>query len=123
MHHSWPIQNQEIKKARLGRFTVIIMIMTGISRLCGFVRDVIFAHLFGASAALDAFVIAFKIPNFMRRLFGEGAFSQAFVPVLVQQRTENGHAGVQLIINRFISFSVDCRNRSAAVGLSVCAGV
>lgn len=56
--------------------------MTFFSRILGFARDMVIAHIFGASAGLDAFLVAFKIPNFMRRLFAEGAFSQAFVPVL-----------------------------------------
>lgn len=58
--------------------------MTFISRLVGFVRDMIIAQLFGAEAGMDAFYVAFRIPNFMRRLFAEGAFSQAFVPVLAE---------------------------------------
>ena len=60
--------------------------MTLLSRLLGFVRDVVFAHAFGAMASFDAFLLAFRLPNFMRALFAEGAFSQAFVPVLVQQQ-------------------------------------
>ncbi|MCE5393700.1 MAG: murein biosynthesis integral membrane protein MurJ [Acidithiobacillus sp.] len=55
---------------------------TFVSRLLGFVRDVILAHLFGAGMAADAFFVAQRIPNLFRRLFGEGAFSQSFVPVL-----------------------------------------
>ncbi|MGH8116409.1 MAG: lipid II flippase MurJ, partial [Rhodanobacteraceae bacterium] len=55
--------------------------MTMISRMLGLVRDISIAHVFGVSAATDAFVIAFRIPNFMRRLFAEGSFSTAFVPV------------------------------------------
>jgi putative peptidoglycan lipid II flippase len=55
---------------------------TFLSRLLGFARDVILAHLFGAGMAADAFFVAQRIPNLFRRLFGEGAFSQAFVPVL-----------------------------------------
>ncbi|MDM8544962.1 murein biosynthesis integral membrane protein MurJ [Candidatus Venteria ishoeyi] len=55
---------------------------TFLSRILGFVRDMVIAQVFGASTATDAFLVAFKIPNFMRRLFAEGAFSQAFVPVL-----------------------------------------
>lgn len=73
--------------------------MTVLSRLFGFARDVILAQIFGASAAFDAFVIAFKIPNFMRRLFGEGAFSQAFIPVLVESRTQEGTPGVRRLVN------------------------
>ncbi len=69
--------------------------MTLISRVSGLVRDVAFASLIGAGSgiAADAFYVAFRIPNFLRRIFGEGAFSQAFVPVLSQYRTrEDGDA-------------------------------
>ena len=52
------------------------------SRIVGFVRDVVLARMFGASGATDAFFLAFRIPNLMRRLFAEGSFSLAFVPVL-----------------------------------------
>lgn len=60
--------------------------LTGVSRITGFARDVILSYLFGASALADAFFVAFKIPNFFRRLFGEGAFSQAFIPILARYR-------------------------------------
>src|SRR5690606_21597529 len=60
--------------------------MTLISRVLGFVRDMVVASLFGANAATDAFFVAFKIPNFFRRLSAEGAFSQAFVPVFAEYR-------------------------------------
>jgi len=59
---------------------------TLLSRILGFVRDLVFAHLFGASAGTDAFFVAFKIPNFLRRLFAEGAFSVAFVPILTEYK-------------------------------------
>ncbi len=62
--------------------------MTFISRITGFIRDVIFANIFGASPSTDAFFVAFKIPNFFRRLFGEGAFIQSFVPVLSEYKTK-----------------------------------
>ncbi|MGB9577878.1 MAG: murein biosynthesis integral membrane protein MurJ [Halothiobacillaceae bacterium] len=68
------------------RSTAVISAMTLISRILGFVRDIVFARLFGASAATDAFFVVFKIPNFLRRLFAEGAFQQAFVPVLAEYR-------------------------------------
>ena len=57
-----------------------------VSRVLGFVRDIVIARFFGASEGTDAFFVAFKIPNFMRRLFAEGAFSQAFVPVLSEYK-------------------------------------
>jgi putative peptidoglycan lipid II flippase len=71
---------------QLFKSSIHVSMATMISRVIGFARDVLFATFFGASAAYDAFVVAFKLPNFMRRLFGEGAFSQAFVPVLVGQK-------------------------------------
>lgn len=66
--------------------TAIVGSMTLISRLMGFARDMVFANLFGVNAATDAFFVAFKIPNFLRRLFAEGAFAQAFVPMLTDYR-------------------------------------
>ncbi|MHB1494260.1 MAG: lipid II flippase MurJ, partial [Acidithiobacillus sp.] len=59
---------------------------TMVSRLLGFARDVILARLFGAGEMADAFFVAFRVPNLFRRLFGEGAFSQSFVPVLGEYR-------------------------------------
>ena len=78
------------KRQSLLRSTTLVSMMTFISRMLGFMRDMVIANLFGAGAGMDAFVIAFKIPNFMRRLFAEGAFSQAFVPVLAEyQKTKS----------------------------------
>jgi putative peptidoglycan lipid II flippase len=64
--------------------------MTLLSRVTGFVRDTLLAIFFGAGVAMDAFVVAFRIPNLLRRLFAEGAFSQAFVPVLGEYRSKHG---------------------------------
>lgn len=78
------------KRQSLLRSTSLVSVMTLMSRLMGFVRDMVTANLFGAGAGMDAFTVAFKIPNFMRRLFAEGAFSQAFVPVLAEyQKTRS----------------------------------
>jgi putative peptidoglycan lipid II flippase len=63
---------------------------TFLSRVLGFVRDLVVARIFGADAGTDAFFVAFKIPNFMRRLFAEGAFSMAFVPVLNEYKEKRG---------------------------------
>jgi putative peptidoglycan lipid II flippase len=62
--------------------------MTLLSRISGFVRDVVLSYFFGASGIADAFFVAFRIPNFFRRLFAEGAFNQAFVPVLARYREQ-----------------------------------
>jgi putative peptidoglycan lipid II flippase len=67
---------------------VIVSGMTLISRVSGFARDMLMSYFFGAGAIADAFFVAFRIPNFFRRLFAEGAFSQAFVPVLYRYRRE-----------------------------------
>jgi putative peptidoglycan lipid II flippase len=74
--------------------------MTLLSRVLGFARDVVLARFFGAGPVMDAFFVAFKIPNFMRRLFAEGAFSQAFVPVIGEYRTRREHAEVQALVDR-----------------------
>ena len=83
---------------KLLKSTAVVGGMTMISRLLGFMRDVVFANLFGAGALTDAFFVAFKIPNFLRRLFAEGAFSQAFVPVLTEYRAQRDKAAVRLLI-------------------------
>ncbi|MGH8115785.1 MAG: murein biosynthesis integral membrane protein MurJ [Rhodanobacteraceae bacterium] len=74
--------------------------MTMISRMLGLVRDISIAHVFGVSAATDAFVIAFRIPNFMRRLFAEGSFSTAFVPVFTEVKETGSHAELRELTAR-----------------------
>lgn len=74
--------------------------MTFLSRISGLVRDQVYAQVFGASAAMDAFVIAFRIPNFMRRLSAEGSFSMAFVPVLAEYKAKGDHAAVKALVDR-----------------------
>lgn len=77
-----------LKKARsnLLRSGSIVSAMTMLSRILGFVRDQVFAITFGAGPLTDAFLVAFKIPNFLRRLFAEGAFAQSFVPVFSEYK-------------------------------------
>ena len=78
----------------------IVSVLTLASRVTGLVRELLIASTFGASALTDAFNVAFRIPNFFRRLFGEGAFSQAFVPVLAASKVQHGQEATQLLINR-----------------------
>lgn len=73
--------------------------MTFISRVLGFVRDAIIARVFGAGTMTDAFFVAFKIPNLLRRLFAEGAFSQAFVPILAEYRNRRGPEETRLLVD------------------------
>ena len=83
---------------RLLRSVAIIGQMTFISRVLGYIRDALIAIFFGAGLTTDAFFIAFKIPNFFRRIFAEGAFSQAFIPVLSETRAKNSEAAVGELI-------------------------
>ena len=78
----------------------VVSIGTMLSRVLGLVRDVVLANLLGAAPNADAFFVAFKIPNFLRRLFAEGAFSQAFVPVLTETREQDSHEAVRHLVDR-----------------------
>jgi putative peptidoglycan lipid II flippase len=80
--------------------TISVGSMTLLSRVLGLLRDIIIARFFSASDAADAFFVAFKIPNFLRRLFAEGAFSLAFVPVLTEYRSNYSMAQTRDLIDR-----------------------
>lgn len=88
------------KPAGLLRSSAVVSVMTMLSRVLGLVRDIVIAGYFGSSPAADAFFIAFKIPNFLRRLFAEGAFAQAFVPVLSEYRQQRSLAEVKQLVDR-----------------------
>ena len=91
----------------LSRSGGVVGAMTLISRVLGFVRDQTLAVAFGAGPAMDVFLVAFKIPNFLRRLFGEGAFAQAFVPVFAEYReTRSREALVELAAHVSGTFTV-----------------
>lgn len=72
--------------------------MTLFSRILGFIRDTIVARIFGAGTATDAFFIAFKLPNLLRRIFAEGAFSQAFVPILAEYKSQQGEEASRIFL-------------------------
>ena len=92
--------------------------MTLVSRILGFVRDVLIARLFGAGLATDAFFVAFRIPNLLRRLFAEGAFSQAFVPVLSEYRTRRGDSETKLLVDRTASLLALALLAATALGVA-----
>ena len=79
--------------------TAVTGIATLISRITGLAREIIFARAFGASAFMDAWLVAFKIPNFLRRLFAEGAFSQAFVPVISEYKHKRSQGEVRDLVD------------------------
>jgi putative peptidoglycan lipid II flippase len=74
--------------------------MTLLSRVLGFVRDFVIARVFGAGMMTDAFFVAFRLPNLLRRLFAEGAFSQAFVPMLAEYRNRRGDGETRQLVDR-----------------------
>ncbi|MDH5180814.1 MAG: murein biosynthesis integral membrane protein MurJ [Gammaproteobacteria bacterium] len=80
--------------------TAIVSTMTMVSRVLGLARDMVFTQIFGAGAGTDAFLVAFKIPNFLRRLFAEGAFSPAFVPVVTEYKQQRNHTEVHELVGR-----------------------
>ena len=73
--------------------------MTMLSRITGLLRDSLFASVYGATALTDAFNIAFRLPNLLRRMFAEGAFSQAFVPILAEYKNVNGHESTRELVD------------------------
>lgn len=79
--------------------TSVVSGMTLLSRILGLVRDIVFARFFGASLVMDAFLVANRIPNMLRRFFAEGAFSQGFVPVMARYRQDNDHEDAREFID------------------------
>jgi putative peptidoglycan lipid II flippase len=80
------------------RSTSVVGITTLISRITGLLRDMVYSQAFGAGTMMDAFLVAYKIPNFLRRLFAEGSFSQSFVPVISEYRVKREQAEVRELV-------------------------
>jgi putative peptidoglycan lipid II flippase len=85
------------------RAAATVSSLTLLSRISGLVRDLLLARIFGGGAAMDAFAAAFRLPNLLRRLFAEGAFSQAFVPILSEIRTRRGEDGTRAFASHVMS--------------------
>ncbi len=83
----------------LFKSTAVISVMTFISRIFGYIRDAVIFIFLGATGSTDAFFVAFRIPNFLRRLFAEGAFSQAFVPVLSEYKEKHSEQELKSLVN------------------------
>jgi putative peptidoglycan lipid II flippase len=92
-------EHRPVKQVGLLRATGTVGGMTILSRISGFTRDIVFARLFGADGITDAFFVAFKIPNFFRRLFAEGAFSQAFIPVFAEHKEKHGLEALRSLVS------------------------
>lgn len=91
--------------------------MTMFSRITGLIREILFARAFGASAYTDAFNIAFRIPNLLRRLFAEGAFSQAFVPILAEYKNQKGIAASKHLIDHVATVLIWIMLATTLVGI------
>ncbi len=91
---------------------------TLVSRVLGYVRDFFIARVFGAGLATDAFFVAFRIPNLLRRLFGEGAFSQAFVPILADYRGKRGEAETRALADCVATLLLVALVVTAALGVA-----
>jgi len=93
--------------------------MTLLSRVLGFVRDAVIAHAFGAGQANDAFVVAFRLPNLLRRLFAEGAFSQAFVPILAEYKNQRGNVEAKRLTDQVATMLALALLTVSALGIAV----
>ena len=96
----------------------IVSLLTLASRITGLARELLVASLFGASAMTDAFNVAFRIPNLFRRLFAEGAFSQAFVPVLAASKQQYGEAATHLLIDRVATLLTAALMLTCVIGVA-----
>ena len=99
-HHCSSPARKYTRDVSLLKSASTVSLWTLLSRITGLVRELLVASTFGASAMTDAFNVAFRIPNLFRRLFAEGAFSQAFVPVLAASKAQNGDDATVLLISR-----------------------
>ena len=121
---------KRISGLKLALKTSVVSGMTLISRILGLLRDIVFARYFGASLVMDAFLVANRIPNMLRRFFAEGAFSAGFVPVMARYRekSSNGWCGcsvshsespLSVATNRVATISNDSTSRRWDRRLSV----
>src|SRR3954470_17342987 len=93
--------------------------LTFISRILGYARDFLIAAAFGAGFATDAFFVAFRIPNLLRRLFAEGAFSQAFVPVLAEYKNKHSPEETRTLVNGVATVLFLALVVAAALGIAI----
>ncbi|MDM7948128.1 murein biosynthesis integral membrane protein MurJ [Hydrogenophaga sp.] len=96
----------------------LVSLLTLASRITGLVRELLMAATFGASALTDAFNVAFRIPNLLRRLFAEGAFSQAFVPVLAATREKDGDASTRELIDQIATVLAWALTATCVIGVA-----
>src|SRR5216117_4531819 len=99
------------------RALLAVSSLTLVSRILGYVRDFFIARAFGAGLATDAFFVAFRIPNLLRRLFAEGAFSQAFVPVLAEYKNRQTPEETRRLVDRTATLLTLALLAATAIGV------
>jgi putative peptidoglycan lipid II flippase len=105
--------------AKMLRSAASVGVMTGASRILGLVRDTVIAHAFGAGAQVDAYIVAFRIPNLLRRLFAEGAFSQAFIPVLTTQQKHRSAPEIKAFLDAVAGHLIACLVLVSLLGVAL----
>src|SRR5689334_1994289 len=101
------------------RALLTVSSLTTVSRVLGYARDFLIARVFGAGLATDAFFVAFRIPNLLRRMFAEGAFSQAFVPVLSEFKNRHGVAETRTLVDSVATLLFIAVAATAALGMAI----
>jgi putative peptidoglycan lipid II flippase len=94
-----PRRHKRLSGLHLLKSTSVVSAMTLLSRILGLVRDIVFARFFGATIVMDAFIVANRIPNMLRRFFAEGAFSQGFVPVMARYKENQEHDDARELVD------------------------
>src|SRR4030095_15709760 len=100
------------------RVLATVSSLTMVSRVLGYVRDFLIARLFGAGLLTDAFFAALQLPNLLRRRFAEGAFSQAFVPILAEYKNRSGAADTKTLIDAIATVLFLALVLAAAIGMA-----
>ena len=95
--------SEKVEKKKLATATLVMASATSLSRIAGLIRDIVVARLFGAGMMTDAFFMAFTIPNLLRRFFGEGSLTAAFVPTFSEIFHQRGEEEAQKLANRCAS--------------------
>lgn len=101
----------------------VVSAMTGVSRIFGLVREVAMAHFFGTSTLQSAFVIAFRVPNLFRRLFGEGALGAAFIPIFTEIERTEGRERAQRFVSRILGLMICVLGLLVGLGIAASFGV
>ena len=108
------------ERQKIAKAAGIMSFATLISRILGYVKDMILARYFGATGTADSFFVAFRIPNLLRELFAEGSMSSAFIPVLTEYRTKHGPEAAERLVRITFAFILRIRRDHMSAGDILC---